>query len=462
MNNINIEINKKFLFYALLVFMIAEPVILYTKLNDEYLSTKALFCFIYSFVLILLIFASNSIKEINKKSSILVPSLIMLIIIIINVLAFISSPYINAHTPSKQFNYLLFGPLGRNEGIFVWLVNLIFLFSAYFAINTIREIKIFLKVSILMANVVAFDGLLQFLFGKDILFLWARPIERYRYCFSLLGNQNFVGNFLSLLMPISLGIYFLIENKYKYAALIYYLSTILQFSCLLCSRTRGAWIGVGFSLLLVVVLSIKYADKSYYKRLITIFIGFIAVFLVINNVSDGAIYTRASSLTSNVKAAISGDETSGTKRIFLWKHSIKYIEKRPVLGWGTNSMPLFFKVSPKTALKNWGNSNIIVDKAHNEYLQMAADTGVPALFLYIGLLVLIFIYGLRSFSRMHKQNNVYLLILITSIIGYSISLFFSFAILTYSTWFFIIIGVMLKTVNVINTMQLNGGVLIEK
>jgi putative inorganic carbon (HCO3(-)) transporter len=78
---------------------------------------------------------------------------------------------------------------------------------------------------------------------------------------------------------------------------------------------------------------------------------------------------------------------------------------------------------------------VTIDKAHNEYLHMAAVTGIPSLLIYLFLIVLIF---WRNIPLMLKDKSK--IIVGLAVIGYLIQAFSNISVIAVAPIFWIILG----------------------
>jgi hypothetical protein len=62
-------------------------------------------------------------------------------------------------------------------------------------------------------------------------------------------------------------------------------------------------------------------------------------------------------------------------------------------------------VYPQSKYQEFTGKKIIVDKAHNEYLQLAITAGIPALLIYLWFIGLILKNSVKSYLR--NENNKY-------------------------------------------------------
>jgi tetratricopeptide (TPR) repeat protein len=77
------------------------------------------------------------------------------------------------------------------------------------------------------------------------------------------------------------------------------------------------------------------------------------------------------------EAASPGEANSRQFRILTWKGTLTLIQERPILGWGPGAWEFVY---PRVAQAGYTKA------AHNSYLQIAAESGLPGLLLWLGVL----------------------------------------------------------------------------
>jgi putative inorganic carbon (HCO3(-)) transporter len=134
----------------------------------------------------------------------------------------------------------------REEGLAALLCYffIYFIVSRYYTFDE-KHIK-YLFISSLIISVYA---IVQY-FGVDPLKVKSHLIGSV----STIGNRNFLGSYLTLIMPISMFLF--IKTK----QFIYLFLNAVFFMALLCSYTRGAW--VAFSLCLILFVYYETCDLS--------------------------------------------------------------------------------------------------------------------------------------------------------------------------------------------------------
>ncbi len=113
-------------------------------------------------------------------------------------------------------------------------------------------------------------------------------------------------------------------------------------------------------------------------------------------------------------------------RYYHWANTLIMIKENPVLGVGLGNWrftyPLYYKSFAKDPLFNY---QMQVRRAHNDYLQLAAECGIPALLLFL-LLWGRQLYLLRYSTVERDDGEDWRLPLTASLLAFSVIMFFSF------------------------------------
>lgn len=316
----------------------------------------------------------------------------------------------------------------RSEGLItISMYFILFLMGRY-----IKDINYnFFRLVMVTAVIVSIYGILQY-FGIDPFPRNYRTINYGRSAFSTMGNPNFLGSYLVLMIPIS--IYFYIFEKRKSGIFSY---SVLLF-CLLCTRTRGAWLGTILSISCLIYLHFFYHKniKSYFKRYAVLIIISLIIVLVFDFFSEGVLINRFTSISSDMMEFFRNGEKSdyaGSHRGFIWKRVIQLIKHRPFTGYGIENLgETFLRYFKDDMIEFWGEIRY-VDKAHNDFLNIAVTTGVPSLIVYLIFILSVLKKGLNNVKK------PLVLILFPSILGYLTAIFFNISVtsVAYIYWVFL-------------------------
>lgn len=199
-------------------------------------------------------------------------------------------------------------------------------------------------------------------------------------------NQNYYAAFPVLFLGIVFGLLFHEEKKNK--KFCYHLLSVLGFAAGICSDSMVFYAGIFFQFLLFLFL-LCFQKRKRLGTFILLVVEFFLVMALINNVSNGQVEEEITSLSSQIKAegSLFGD-TVGTKRMKIWKTTIKAIPKNWVFGCGI-----------ECSYANHGIYN-----AHNEYLHIWAEQGTFAIVFYIAFLFSLFIPGVFQYIKEEKYE----------------------------------------------------------
>jgi putative inorganic carbon (HCO3(-)) transporter len=244
--------------------------------------------------------------------------------------------------------------------------------------------------------------------------------------FSTIGNQNFLGSLMVILCSLTLGLSVYYKKWY------YFLFFMLFFSSLLASQTRGSWIAFGiifFGLTVLIVLSNR--EKIIGVVLISLIMIFVA--FTLNFSKKNALSKRTNSIRTEIKMK---NEYGGSGRFKIWEITWGVIKDHPLLGTGPENLKPVLKTEYKKELNAYYRmKGVTIDKAHNEYLHMAAVIGIPSLLIYLILIVLIF---WRNIPLMLKDKSK--IIVGFAVIGYLIQAFSNISVIAVAPIFWIILG----------------------
>lgn len=325
-------------------------------------------------------------------------------------------------TLSPEKSIALFGNTYRGEGFIIYFIyiNLFVLSSRYFKIN-----ERLLDIILVSACIMSIYGVIQF-YGFDPVQMWAYGyIDSLNNSFGLIGNRNFFSSYICIFLFISTAMHILKGGK-KY--LIY--GTIL-FSGLICSLTRGGWLGFLIFAIVGVFFIIK--DKVKIKRAIVVFLLFSAVFFGINITNNNSILSRADNTVTK------GDDgeikINDSGRIEILKISMRAFLDKPLIGWGPDTLSERLSADyPKEYEEHLASHNSFIDKAHNEFLEYAVSNGIFNLIAYLTLIG-ITIYNLWSNIKETKVKVLFL-----TLIGYLFQSFFNISVIMVAPIFWVFLG----------------------
>jgi len=326
------------------------------------------------------------------------------------------------------------GAFNRYEGIY----SLLCYYTAFLCASLLNEniyrknlVKLFGVISILFAltGILAGHGLLNFL-SHTWEFIASIP----------LGNPNFYGSFVAMSAGLSLGLFLYSPSKgmIRFGFLLFVLSTAAIFCCDSSSPILGTIMAFLLVFILELVLIFKKNSSrslfiSHMEKLMACVVLFVGIMFLIN-------LTRNNSVYEEIERGVSG--VTGTKitadgvfsgRLAIWIRAFDILPKYWLFGGGVDN---FYEIIMDSTLPPFYE---VVDKAHNEYIQVLLTQGVITFFAYINLYLIIFIQGVRKWLENSSRN--WLEVSLTLLFfAYVTQAFFNISTIQVAPYFWILTG----------------------
>jgi len=341
--------------------------------------------------------------KISKEKKIVLVKNILLILALAFVILNLASLAQSIHLYSS-----LWGNSYRFNGGFISLINYVVLFFVF--IETFHDDKnAFYEIwgSILISSAfVSAYGLYQII---KIHSLDARIISTF-------GQPNYLGAYLALVIPAN--IFFILKEKdgIKKIGLIFLL--LLNVFILFATESRSAYLAVFAALMLMAALNYKGFIKKKKK---TILLILVLIFLAMLPFYKQMQYRVNKQVFTEIK---NQEVTTGSfsLRMFAWKGAWQVFLHNPILGTGPETMMFSIPKYMDAKINNhieWGYK---FDKAHNEFLDILANTGILSLTIF--LLILFFAFKKSFFNKEKDEKNqllgiVLLSLILTNLFGFS-------------------------------------------
>jgi len=158
------------------------------------------------------------------------------------------------------------------------------------------------------------------------------------------------------------------------------LATLLGLLILFWTRTRGAWIAFFVSLVFLLILKKK-----------------IKALLILAGLGLASLVVLPSSMVLHLDTY--GREQSMVERYYLWDRAAQVIRARPLTGTGINTYAVAHQKYDQR--QSWRVRNYY---AHNGYLQIAAETGIPSLLFFLAFL---FFYFRNAIEWKRRETHVW-------------------------------------------------------
>lgn len=326
---------------------------------------------------------------------------------------------------SIKLNRSIFGQPNRHEGIIMIGIYILIYYSAK---NFFKYYKSFVPIVLSLASILTILAIIQF---YDII-PTLKNIYNVKSANATLNNSNIFANFITIFIPMAFSIYILKGEKNNW----FY--NILLFTGMLISLARSAYLAFGVYTILILIYILKNKNKKYIKRFAILSVCFVILCGIVNYASDNRISKRGELMVKETYSMKDGiTDKMGSSRIYYWKVVLMLISERPLLGYGPDTIKYAIKYVHPDIFKSffYSTKGAIIEKAHNEWLQIAATMGIPAMLIYTAFIVLVLKDNLKTFMR-NKVSFVFTTILI----GYLVQALFNISVIGVAPIFWLILG----------------------
>lgn len=232
---------------------------------------------------------------------------------------------------------------------------------------------------------------------------------------SPIGSRLLAGAFLCLVLPIVAAAAAAPSTPRRQIAAR--VVTVLTLVTLLVTPTRSSWLAalVGmavFGLLYTRFVSGGVRGLAWQRhRVVFPVVALGGAMVMLQVMSD--ISTRASARAGTLSQAARGADTSFQERVKQWQGTLRAVAGRPLLGLGLGNYVIrqqrFTGIgrSPADVARRGASMQ---EQAHSEYLQTAAELGLPGLLLYLLILLAFFAKSINALRELPSGTRKLLLL----------------------------------------------------
>ena len=355
--------------------------------------------------------------------------------------SFFISSFFSLH-PAQSF----WGSFLRQQGFYNFFNYLLFFVLLVLNIENVKQLRRIIITVVASAFLAAAYGLAQY-FNLDP-FSWSENALSTGRIFSTLGQPNFFGHWLIMVLPISLYALIFLAKK-PWTIFFVGLALLMQLTCLIFTYSRAAWLGFLGSIFFLFIFWL------FYKRFKKITLGFIGLSLIgllsiislnlINPSKPGDL--NSVGLVNRLKSIVDLKGGSNKMRLYYLESSVKEIKQenliRLFLGYGPEVLGDVFI---KYYQIDWGVYEAInssPDRAHNWLFDQILALGF--LGLAVNLIFYIYLIYKAAVFLMAKQkfeaDDWLLIFLFSSLVAYFINNLFSFSLFTVLVYLYLILAI---------------------
>ena len=341
----------------------------------------------------------------------------------------------------------IWGYYSRSNGGLLSIISYLLLYWAFVSNINKTQVLTTLKFGLAAGFIISLWGIFEH-FGVSLSCIilrsefnascWVQDVQA--RVFATLGQPNWLAAYLAML--IFPALYFFLAAKKNLELGIWYLVLIIYYLAFTFTYSRGPTLGLIGGM--AVFLGFAFSKLKQNKIILIVLGSFLAVNLLFGSaltslrlVSRFASPTRpaiALPQTSTTQLENGGTE-SGQIRFIVWKGALEIFKHNPILGTGLETFAYSYyqyRPSEHNKTSEW---DFLYNKAHNEYLNYLANTGILGFGTYI-LLIGSFIYW--SFKKiLGSKPNIFIVALLSSYISFLIYNFFLFSVVIIAVFFYL-------------------------
>ena len=282
-----------------------------------------------------------------------------------------------------------------NESIVEWnqyftLFNSLVVLVLLLGVNRSLWSFIF-KAIILLLSIEALNILFVFIQNFDSGAAFSR-LKEYQ---GLSSNQN-IGAF-ALVIKIPFLLHFILKAHNKYFEILLFQLLVIVFFDVFIIASRGAILSMIIIVLLFSIFILYHINKINKSHKIKFFA---TIFLFIGTaIFQNVLYQgQTTSLTNRMSNYV---DDSTNYRLDRYKDALSYIIENPIIGTGIGTWKIKATDLGSDTMKEYQ----VAYHAHNDFLQLAAETGLIGLLSYLLIFVITFVILYKSFMEELDFNS---------------------------------------------------------
>jgi O-antigen ligase len=297
-----------------------------------------------------------------------------------------------------RFSTLSLAPYDSRNQLLILLTCFVAFFLAYIVSEERSRKQRLILALVALGTAEAFYGLAQYLMNVQKIFWYTKKYDLEEATGTYINRNHFAG-FLEMVLPfaVCLAMYegekLLARRKHRsgrakkltsdvktQAVFLWLVVAVVLMAAIVFSRSRMGLLAACASLLVVFGL------KMLQRKALPAVLGF--AFVALSLCLAGWIGVRpALSRFESIGQEFSGGES----RLSMWPGTLKMIAEHPLVGTGLGTFPVVYTEVQTTFLTQF------VNHAHNDYLEVSSDLGIPAALLLFASILFVLVHAVRTF-----------------------------------------------------------------
>mgnify|MGYP002619804572 CR=1 FL=1 len=301
-------------------------------------------------------------------------------------------------------------------------------FAAVFNMSVLlmRDLRYVKFIVVLMAALLIFDSLSVFYYINKFI---GGEIARISDIKTVYSNKNILAS--SIFVKLAFAIWLMVFEK-GWLNRLGWFALASGITATFFMATRAFYLGLLVIYLVFIIYNItlylRYRQKRPLSLVASSLAAILIAFFAFTFVQKHLYPERRGRHTQGVVQQLStlqNPESASRNRSYAWRWSIDLIKENPLLGIGSGN----WKVEVLKHENQVSQGFIYIYKAHNDFLEIAAETGIIGGLLYLGIFIMI----LRNFLRHHSRKdddpdhlNQYFFLAVAGVAFYSVDAVFNF------------------------------------
>src|SRR5437867_1454901 len=316
-----------------------------------------------------------------------------------------------------------FGAAGRDEGLFAYCAYIALFLVGVHSFGSHRGFRTLTQAAGITAVLTSAYGLLKVFIpplfaGEAFIRDWYGVLGIARIP-STLGSPVVFGGYLAFMIPLLLAAGVAERGASRHCWLA---AACLALVALALTLTRAAWLATFIGL---VVFGVAAGPFAWRRRVILVAAAVIVV------ASAGFLVRRVGTpavIWSHVIASADIGSGSPAQRLYIWSRTLGLIVIRPWLGWGLETLGTVFPYDRASLVQVFSPRPNIIDKAHNDLLQVAVSIGIPGALAYVAVWGSVVWSAVRLWRRAADAPRVLAAGWLAAIAAYLVQVQFSFSV----------------------------------
>lgn len=248
--------------------------------------------------------------------------------------------------------------------------------------------------------------------------------------YSTIGNTAYVSGYAIFNLYFALLLFFRLpaqagrrdkekrEHQDWLISALYLAAAFIMFLVMKQTNTRGAYVGLGVSFILLFILSAVYSQSKKIKKYsIIAAISAVALIFLIFSFPESSLVKNTPILRT--AAQISSKQVTFQTRLISWKAALKDFPGHIVLGTGYGNFAVTFDKYFDPKFYSYTSSETYFDRAHNNLVDIASTAGLASLLLYFSIFAAAGFYLFKS-KKQNRVSNIEFTLLICLFVAYFI------------------------------------------